>query len=128
LDRADVERWIDAYRRAWASDDAADIAALFTEDATYKPYPWRREAVGWQGRGEIIARWMEHGDAKIGWRFEHETLAVDGDTAVIEGWTYYDRGEGAPWDEAYANIWLVRFATDGRARQFKEWWVQKPTE
>jgi uncharacterized protein (TIGR02246 family) len=128
MDRTDVERWIESYRRAWETDDASDVASLFTDDATYKPYPWPRERVGWQGRDEIVEKWIGRGDSKIGWRFEHEILAVEGDTAVVEGWTSYDRGEGEPWDEAYANIWLVRFAEDGRARQFSEWWVQKPTE
>jgi uncharacterized protein (TIGR02246 family) len=128
MDRTDVERWIESYRRAWETDDASDVASLFTDDATYKPYPWPRGRVGWQGRDEIVEKWIGRGDSKIGWRFEHEILAVEGDTAVVEGWTSYDRGEGEPWDEAYANIWLVRFAEDGRARQFSEWWVQKPTE
>ncbi|HEY7331428.1 MAG TPA: nuclear transport factor 2 family protein [Candidatus Limnocylindria bacterium] len=126
MDRAGVERWIEGYRRAWASDDAADIGALFTEDATYSPFPWPRGENAWRGRDTIVEKWQGRGDSKIGWRFEHEILAVEGDTAVIEGWTSYDRGEGEPWDEAYANIWLVRFADEGRAREFAEWWVERP--
>lgn len=127
MDRSGVERWIEAYRKAWASDDAADIEALFTEDATYSPFPWPRDREPWTGRDTIVRNWRERGDSKLGWRFEHDILAVDGDSAVIEGWTYYDRGEGDPWDEAYSNIWLVRFGDNGRAREFAEWWVQKPT-
>jgi uncharacterized protein (TIGR02246 family) len=128
MDRADVERWIEQYRRAWKSDDPDEIAALFTEDATYSPYPWPRDRNSWEGRETIVAKWIGHGDSKVGWRFEHEVLAVEGDTAVIEGWTAYDRGEGHPWEEAYANVWLVRFADDGRAREFREWWVQRPKD
>jgi hypothetical protein len=45
---------------------------------------------------------------------------------VVEGWTDYDRGEGAPWAEAFANIFVIDFAPDGRARSFREWWVQRP--
>jgi hypothetical protein len=26
----------------------------------------------------------------------------------------------------FANVWLVRFAPDGRAREFSEWWVERP--
>ncbi len=126
MDRAAVERWIEGYRSAWSTDDPADIGALFTEDAAYSPFPWPRGKNAWHGRDTIIERWRGHGDSKIGWRFEHEVLAVEGDTAVIQGWTSYDRGEGEPWEEAYANIWLVRFADDGRARQFAEWWVERP--
>jgi ketosteroid isomerase-like protein len=126
MDRAGVEQWIAAYREAWKSDDPEQIGALFTEDATYSPFPWPRERNSWHGRDTIVERWIGHGDSKVGWRFEHDILAVEGDTAVIEGWTSYDRGEGEPWDEAYANVWLVRFADDGRAREFREWWVQRP--
>jgi ketosteroid isomerase-like protein len=128
MDRSGVEAWLAAYRHAWSTDDPADIGALFTEDATYSPYPWPRDRRPWTGRDEITAKWISHGDSKIGWRFEHQILAVEGDTAVIEGWTEYDRGEAAPWEEAFANIWVVRFAPDGRARSFAEWWVQKPTD
>jgi ketosteroid isomerase-like protein len=119
VDRAGVERWIEAYRQAWKTDDPEDIAALFTEDATYSPFPWPREKNRWEGRDTIVQRWIGHGDSKLSWRFEHDVLAVDGDAAVVEGWTDYD-------DEAFANVWLIRFADDGRAREFREWWVQKP--
>jgi ketosteroid isomerase-like protein len=128
MDRAGVERWIEGYRRAWASDDAADIGALFTEDATYSPFPWPREENLWRGRDTIVEKWIGHGDSKTDWRFSYEILAVDGDTAVVEGWTDYDRGDGDPWAEQYANLWVIRFAPDGRARSFREWWVQRPTE
>lgn len=128
MDRAGVERWIQDYRRAWKSDARADIESLFTEEATYSPYPWPRENRHWRGRDKIVEKWIGRGDSKIGWRFDHEILAVEGDTAVIEGWTSYDRGEGEAWEEAYANVWLVRFADDGRAREFVEWWVERPRE
>jgi ketosteroid isomerase-like protein len=128
MDRAGVERWIEAYRKAWASDAKEDIEALFTEDVTYSPFPWPRGQNKWEGRDTVVRKWQGHGDSKLGWRFEHRILAVEDDTAVIEGWTEYDRGEGQPWEEAYANIWLVRFAEDGRAREFAEWWVERPSD
>jgi hypothetical protein len=128
MDRSDVERWIADYRQAWSTDDAAQIGARFTEDAKYSPFPWPRDENYWHGRDLIVEKWQGHGDSKVGWRFEHEILAVDGDTAVIEGWTDYDRGDADPWTEQYANLWVIRFAPDGRARSFREWWVQRPTE
>lgn len=126
MDRPAVERWIADYRRAWASDAPDDIAALFTEDVTYSPYPWPREDNAWRGRDLVIRKWTERGDSGAGWRFDHEILAVDDDTAVIEGWTYYDPTDETPYEDAYANIWVVRFAPDGRARSFAEYWVQRP--
>ncbi len=35
MDRADVQRWLDAYVQAWTTYDPADIGALFAEDAVY---------------------------------------------------------------------------------------------
>lgn len=128
MHRSGVEGWIEAYRRAWSTDDPADVAALFTEDAIYSPFPWPREDRWWRGRELIVEQWIRRGDSRIEWRFEHQILAVEDDTAVIEGWTFYDRGQGDAWEEAYANIWLVRFAPDSRAREFAEWWVQRPQE
>jgi ketosteroid isomerase-like protein len=126
MDRTDVERWIAAYRRAWASDATEDIVALFTEDATYSPYPWHGPDEVWHGLDAIARGWQGHGDSKLGWRFEHEIVAVDGDVAVIKGWTYYDPTDETPYEDGYANIWIVRLAGDGRARSFEEWWVQRP--
>ena len=37
----DIESWIAGYEKAWATDDAADVAALFTEDAEYFTAPHR---------------------------------------------------------------------------------------
>jgi len=57
----------------------------------------------------------------------HEILAVEGDTAVIQGWTSYGPRDGDP-PKDYANIWLVRFADDGRASRFAELWVERPED
>jgi ketosteroid isomerase-like protein len=122
MDRGQVERWLDAYRKAWASDAPSDIEAHFTEDATYSPFPFTKEV--WQGRDRIVEKWIERGDAGSSWLFEDTILAVDGDTAVIEGRTLYHATEHDPEAE-YSNIWVVRFDDEGRAREFREWWVER---
>ena len=126
MDRAGFEDWLRRYFDAWASNDPQDVADLFTEDAIYSPFPWPREDRHWRGRDVIVKQWLAHGDSKRPWRFEHQILAVEGDAAVIEGWTDYDPTDEEPLGDAYANVWLVRFAPDGRAREFVEWWIQRP--
>ena len=121
-DRAAVESWLAAYRHAWETDDPDNVAALFTEDATYSPWPFGKS---WEGRDTIVAKWIERGDSKNPWRFDSEVLAVEGDTGVIKGLTTYPAHDDEP-EEAYSNIWLVQLAPDGRARSFAEWWVQRP--
>jgi ketosteroid isomerase-like protein len=95
-----------------ATDDPADIAALFTEDATYVPRPFSKT---WVGRDSIVARWIEQGDSKARWQFDSEVVAVDGDTGVIQGLTTYLAHDDQP-EDVYSNIWVIRLAPDGRAR------------
>lgn len=121
-DRAAIESWLSAYRHAWETDDPDDVAALFSEDATYSPWPFSKS---WEGRDTIVAKWIERGDSKNPWRFDSEVLAVEGDTGVIKGLTTYPAHDDEP-EDAYSNIWVVQLAPDGRARSFAEWWVQRP--
>lgn len=121
-DRAAIESWLSAYRHAWETDDPDDVAALFTEDATYSPWPFSKS---WEGRDTIVAKWIERGDSKNPWRFDSEVLAVEGDTGVIKGLTTYLAHDDEA-EDAYSNIWVVKLAPDGRARSFAEWWVQRP--
>src|SRR6266487_1943299 len=104
--RTPVERWLDGYRRAWASDDREQIAALFTEDATYLTSPYAKP---WAGRDEIVEEWIKGGDSGAKWHFEHEIVAVEGDTAAVRGETIYEATETDP-EKAYANLWIIVLA------------------
>ena len=117
-----VETWLRGYRRAWASDEADDIAALFTEDATYLPSPFGK---AWVGRQAIVDKWIKRGDSRVKWRFEDEVLAVERDTAIVRGLTTYEATDKEP-EKVYANLWIIIFAPDGRARSFEEFWMAKP--
>ena len=111
---ADVQEWLDAYVAAWASYDAADIVALFTDDATYRYAPFDQPLVG----GEAIAAdWLKNKDAPGSWEAEYRPFAVEGDRAVTVGETRYT-GEG----KRYANVYLLEFAPDGRCSSFTEWY------
>jgi uncharacterized protein (TIGR02246 family) len=118
-----VETWLRGYRRAWARDAAGDIAALFTEDATYLPSPFGK---AWVGRQAIVDTWIKHGDSRVKWRFEDEVLAVERDTAIVRGLTTYEATDKEP-EKVYANLWIIIFAPDGRARSFEEFWMAKPS-
>ena len=54
MDRDAFGRWLEAYFAAWVSNEPDDVAALFTEDATYAVGPF---ADVWEGRDEIVRRW-----------------------------------------------------------------------
>lgn len=112
-----VHAWIDAYLRAWKSNDPADIAVLFTEDATYRTAPFREPRLG---HDEIISGWLADRDEAESWTFEWMPLVASGHVATIVGETKY---VGAP---DYSNLWVIRFTPDGRATEFTEWFMEQP--
>lgn len=109
--------WMAGYRRAWESNDPDDIRALFTEDAQYRTEPY---AQPWLGQDEIVESWLEAKDEPGDTTFEWEPLIVTPEVAAIEATTVYI-GE-----RSYSNLWVIRFAPDGRAREFTEWWMKQP--
>jgi ketosteroid isomerase-like protein len=114
VDRDAVLAWLDGYRRAWDSNDADDIRALFTEDAAYRFEPWEEPV---EGSEAIVQEWRDRADAPGDHRFDAEVVALDDGTAVVQGHTDYDDGR------VYENLWVIRFADDGRARDFTEWYM-----
>ena len=111
--------WIEQYKKAWASNSPEDIRALFTDDAIYAGSPSEESPV--TGIDEIISWWDEHGDDPGSYSFEYTVLADTGDMAFVQGVTDYS----ASGDPVYDNLWVIRFASDGRAREFTEWFMTR---
>lgn len=118
MDRTSFDDWVRRYLVAWDTDDEADIASLFTDDATYQTGPFDEP---WVGRDEIVARWQARGDSGTEWSFEWEVAAVERDLGVIVGETDYPAS-----GHHYKNVWFVRLTPDGRATSFQEWWFARP--
>lgn len=114
----DVERWMDGYVHAWTTNDPADIAGLFTEDATYFTAPF---AEPFAGREAIVAEWIEIADEPGAWTFRYEPMALAGNIAFVRGWTdYVDQKP-----RTYHNLWVIRLEEDGRASEFTEWFMKQ---
>ena len=118
-DSTTVSTWIDGYRRAWDSNAPADIRALFTENAEYRTAPFVDPRVG---QDAIVAGWIEDQDQPEDYEFSWKPAGLDGDTAFVEGDTRYSDGR------RYANLWVIRFAADGRADSYTEWYMRYPDE
>lgn len=120
IDRASVEVWIAAYERAWRTAGLDLLTTLFTEDAAYRMSPYEEPV---RGLAEIGALW-ERERAGPGEEFEMswELVAVEGDTAVTRMEVAYASGA------EYRDLWIIRFAADGRCREFEEWpyWPGQP--
>jgi hypothetical protein len=110
------EDWIQGYLKAWTSNDPADIAALFTEEAEYHPAPFTDP---WVGQETITKEWIALDDQPGTWTFDHDWLAIEGDTGVLHALTTYTT-EGT-----FSNIWVVKLNKDGRCYEFREWLEKK---
>ena len=117
IDRAAVRRWVDGYLQAWSTNDPDELAALFTEDARYWTLPTRPPI---EGRDAIIRDWLDRADQPGTWTARLDILAVDGDVAVVQGEVDY-----AGSDDDFANLWVIKFADDGRCAEFTEWWIAR---
>ncbi|KRE68420.1 hypothetical protein ASG92_00630 [Arthrobacter sp. Soil736] len=115
-----ISSWVEGYIRAWTSNAADDIRALFTEDAVYATHPYDPDA--WRGREQIVEKWIASADKPGDWRFEWSVLGTDGDLAFVQGRTTYldDR-------PSYENLWVIRLGPGGRASAFTEWFMERKT-
>src|SRR5262245_4061762 len=115
LTRRAVAEWVACYERAWRAAGTAGLGELFTEDATYLQQPFAEPVVGL----EAIARMWEAeraGPDEV-FTMESEIVAVDGDVAVVRLQVDYRK----PAVQRYRDLWVMRFAGDGRCAAFEEW-------
>ena len=132
MTREEVDRWLAEYIAAWKTYDRDQIAALFTEDITYRYHPYDDPI---EGRDEVVKAWRAEGDhPEAGTRddpgtydAEYTAVAVDGDTAVATGWSSYKESADGPVARTYDNCFVMRFAEDGRCREFTEWFIKRPS-
>ena len=119
MNRTDLQAWLDRYVEAWRTDDAEQVAALFTDDAVYRYRPYGGDAHAVSGREAIVAAWLEEGDPPGSWEAGYEPWAIDGDRAVATGTSRYFASAKGP-ERIFHNVFLLRFAPDGRCAEFTE--------
>ena len=61
-DLAKLDDWLHRYEHAWRSNDPADIAGLFTDDAVYRYHPWEDADARVVGRSAIVDSWLKDPD------------------------------------------------------------------
>jgi hypothetical protein len=111
-----VERWVNAYVRAWNTNDPVEIGALFTDHAAYYTAPFLPP---WQRRAQIVEGWLARKDEPGETTFAWQPVVVTDDVTVIKGSTTYPT-------ETFSNLWVIRFGEDDRCREFTEWWMAHP--
>jgi ketosteroid isomerase-like protein len=111
-----ISEWMSDYRRAWESNDPADIARLFTEEASYFTEPFMPPA---RGINEIIATWLRKRDEPGQTTFTWTPLVETAGLAIVQAETTYVDGP------KFSNLWVIRLDADGRATEFTEWWMDQ---
>jgi ketosteroid isomerase-like protein len=132
MDRHDVDRWLDAYVTAWKRYEPDEIAALFSDDVTYRYHP-NDEPV--RGRDAVVRSWLGEGepdgasdrDPEGTYDATYRAVAVEGDTAVATGHSVYRTTPRGPIERVFDNCFVMRFDGTGRCRDFTEWFMQRPT-
>ncbi|HEU0287541.1 MAG TPA: nuclear transport factor 2 family protein [Nocardioidaceae bacterium] len=114
-DRQQVRDWIDAYERAWRTAGVEPLPALFTDDASYRQGPYHPPVVGLAAIGEMWE--AERAGADEAFTMSYDLIAVEGDTAVVRVEVNY----GDPVPQEFLDLWIMRFAGDGRCCHFEEW-------
>ena len=130
MTKEDVDRWLADYVEAWKTYDPERIAALFSEDIAYRYHPYD-DAI--EGRDEVVKAWREEGDhPEAGTRDEpgtfeaaYRAVAVDGDVAVATGISSYKDSPDGPVVRVYDNCFVMWFDSEGRCREFTEWFMQR---
>ena len=115
MQEAQVRSWVDGYVRAWESNEPADIAALFTDDARCHTEPY---VPPWTGKDGIVAGWRDRLDGPGTWTFRFEVAAVAGATGFVQGRTEYLQPP-----KVYHNLWVITLDDDLRSSEFTEWWM-----
>jgi len=112
-----LSSWMEKYQRAWESNEPADIKALFTETAEYRTEPYSEP---WVGHAGIVDGWIEAKDEPGEAAFTWMPVVSTADVGIAQAETVYEaRGI------TYSNLWVIRFAPDGRATAFTEWWMDQ---
>lgn len=115
MNRKHVGQWLDAYERAWRTAGTDSLRELFTEEATYVQGPYENPR---SGLSEIAEMWEDEREGPDEeFTMTSDVVAVDGDTAVARVEVTY----GDPVTREYRDLWVMRFAEDGRCSHFEEW-------
>jgi ketosteroid isomerase-like protein len=119
MDRDEVVRWVAKYEQAWREGDLIAVEQIFTDDCHYRLSPYDESHVGHEA---IKAFWLDDEDDVF--TLQAEPVAVEDRHAVVRVEVHY----GDPVRQEYRDLWVLRFADDGRVEDFEEWayWPGKP--
>ncbi len=121
LDLTALDRWVGAYGRAWESNDAREVEALFSADAVYYVSPFAEPR---RGREAIVRAWVSDPESQREVRFAHDAVAVEGNVGVAH-WHVTFRPADADSRVEMDGVLVLRFDDDGRCTDHREWYARR---
>jgi hypothetical protein len=122
MNRSDVETWLARYEIAWRTAGTASLGELFTTDATYQQSPYSEPRVGLAAIATMWEAEREGPDEEF--TMASSVVALDRDVAVVRVHVTYEEA----FPPEFRDLWVIRFADDGRCTAFEEWpfWPGQP--
>ncbi|PQA89480.1 nuclear transport factor 2 family protein [Hyphococcus luteus] len=114
----DFAAWLDGYKEAWETRDAAKAGALFTADATYRENPFE-DAM--EGRAAIEEYWSGVTADQRDVTFTYDVLTCDGDNCLAQWHAAFTSASGGAAIEL-DGVFLCAFADAKTVSSLKEWW------
>lgn len=131
MDHEAAQDWLNRYVAAWLTYEPDEVAALFSDDISYRYHPYDVPIVG---KEAVVASWLGEDasdgastrDAPGTYGAEYFPVAVDGDTVVATGTSWYREAPDGPVVRTYENCFVMRFDDAGRCRDFVEYYLRRP--
>jgi hypothetical protein len=124
ITRAEAAAWLDAYKRAWETQDPDLIVSLFTPEATYREAAFDPPDVGHAGIRNYWETKVIAGQRDIA--FGYELWAVEGNIAYAHWHSRFTRmpvGSLVRLDGVFKLSFADRAGALHLCRALDEWWV-----
>jgi ketosteroid isomerase-like protein len=123
ITKATVSAWLDNYVQAWKTYDKEEIGALFSEDVVYYYGPFHEPV---RGRSALVASWLEQPDEAGTYDAHYEPVLIEGDRAVTNGRSRYFEQDGKTLKTEWDNVFFLQFDAEGRCKEYREWYMERP--
>lgn len=123
IDAAAFSAWLDRYKQAWETRDAALAGELFTAEASYHEMPFDAPM---QGRPAIEDYWARVTATQSDIRFTYEVLSCAGERGIAR---WHATFKSAPGGEIVDldGVFVCEFADARTVKALREWWHVRVT-
>jgi hypothetical protein len=121
IDAQALAAWLEAYGKAWESQDPDAAAAIFAPVATYQETPFDEPM---RGREAIRQYWTTGSEYQRDVSFGYEILTVD--PAIAHWWVSYLAVKRDDEPTKVDGIFLLEFDEEGLCTSLREWWHAHP--